>query len=266
MSVEFFRFVRGADTWRYSTLAEPVAADGYTWLPAPIQRGQVEIATTAERSSVTLSVVREFAPSFIFATTSPRETTYVTIYRAEVGAIASTFAALWHGQIASVRWTGSYAEIDCQPSLGLMQRTSPRKRYSVSCRWALYDSGCGVDRNNINNYRTGTVVNIIDATTIRVSTYEDATPDGSSWAKGGTLTVTTASGTRTETALDSTTSIIVGAIRERTVLLARPIEGVALGDAIRLQRGCGHTYADCAGFFNQPRFGGFPYLPQELAP
>jgi hypothetical protein len=266
MSVEFFRFVRGAETWRFSTLAESVVADGHTWLPAPIQRGQVEIATTVERSSVTLSVMRNFAPVAIFAGTAPRETTYVTIYRAEVGLVASTFAALWHGQIASVRWSGSYADIDCQPTLGLLQRTSPRKRYSVSCRWALYDSGCGVNRNALANYRTGEITLVETPTRIHISTFEDASPDPEHWARGGTLQLTSAAGAPIETVISSTVSVIVGAVRERIVELARPMDAMGFGETIRLQRGCGHTFANCSDFFNTPRFGGFPYIPQELAP
>ncbi len=266
MSVEFFRFVRGVQTWRYSSLAESIVADGHTWLPAPLRRSQVDVSTELEKSSVNISAGRDFAPVSVFAGTSPVAPTYVTLYRANLADLAATFGAFWHGQVASVQWSGSFAEIACQPSLALLRRPSPRKRYSTTCRWALYDSGCGVDRNAISNYRTGEVLVVNSATSIVISTYEDASPDADNWAAGGTLTLTGYPDEAPQTVISSTVSVIVGAVRERTIELARPMENMGSLEPIRLQRGCGHTLSDCAGFVNVPRFGGFPYMPKELAP
>lgn len=266
MSVEFFRFVRGSTTWRYSSLAESIVADGHTWSPAPLRRGPVDVSTEIDKSSVNISSSRDFAPVSAFAYTSPVEPTYVTIYRADLSDVATTFAAFWHGQIASVQWSGSYAEIACQPSLALLKRPSPRKRYSTTCRWALYDTGCGVNRNAAANYRTGEVLVINSPTNIVISTYEDTTPDPVNWAAGGTLALTAFPSDAPTTIIYSTISVIVGAVRERTIELARPMENMGSLEPIRLQRGCGHTLADCAGFSNVPRFGGFPYIPKELAP
>jgi hypothetical protein len=264
MSVEFFRFSRGSETWRYSTLAEPITADSHTWLPAPIRRADVEISAEVERSGVALSVSRDFAPVAVFAGTTPRNPTLVTIYRADI-ANMSTFGAFWHGQVANVQWQGSIAEVRCEPVLALLRRTSPRQRYSTSCRWALYDSGCGVNRNAAANFRTGEIIDTDTVTRFKIATFE-AFNDPINWARGGTIEVTSIPGTPPETVTFSEATVIVGSFRERWVEIARPLEDSGLGETIRLQRGCGHTITDCTLFGNAPRFGGFPLLPTELAP
>ena len=265
MSVEFFRFVRGTETWRYSSLAEPVVAGGFTWQPAPIRRGNVDVSSEIDKSTVTLSVARDFAPIAVFAGTAPRLGTYLTIYRADLADIAGTFAALWHGQVAGVQWQGSYAEVQCQPSLALLQRSTPRKRYSSSCRWALYDSGCRVNRNDVTNFRTGEITLVETPTRIHIATTQIAN-DPLNWARGGTLQLTGYPGSDVETIISSTATVIVGSTRERIIELARPMFDMGFGETIRIQRGCGHTFDDCTGFANTARFGGFPYLPTELAP
>jgi hypothetical protein len=265
MSVEFFRFVRGSETWRFSSLAESIAAGGSTWLPAPIQRGEVDVSTEIDKSTVTISVARDFPPAAIFAATAPRSPTYVTLYRADLSDIAGTFGALWHGQISGVQWQGSYAEIQCQPALALLSRPSPRKRYSSSCRWALYDSGCRVGRNAATNFRLGQIIDVQTQTRIVISTVQSV-DDPENWARGGTLQITSAPGSAIETIISSTATTIVGAERERVIELARPMEAMGSFEDIRIQRGCGHRFTDCAEFNNTARYGGFPYLPDELAP
>jgi hypothetical protein len=264
MSVEFFRFVRGAETWRYSTLAETITAGEQTWLPAPIRRADVDISTDTDKSGVSLSTIRDLAPISLYAATTPRLPTYVTIYRADASSL-STFAAFWHGQIASVQWQGSTAEIRCEPVLALMRRTSPRQRYSVSCRWTLYDSGCGVNRNATANFRTGEIIDTDSTTRIKIATVQ-AVNDPENWARGGTIEVTSIPGTPPETVTLSEATVVVGGFRERWIELARPLEDYGFGETIRLQRGCGHTLTDCTLFGNAPRYGGFPLLPTELAP
>lgn len=262
MSVEFFRFVRGAETWRFSTLAESVVADGHTWLPAPIQRSSIDVSSELEKSTVSLSVARDFPPALVYTYTSPRAATYVTIYRADLADIAATWGAVWHGQIAGVQWQGSFADVRCDPVLALLRRTSPKQRYSSSCRWTLYDSGCGVNRNAANMFRTGEIIDTDGPRRVRIATYEIAN-DPENWARGGTLQVT---GFEAQLVTYSEATVIVGAVRERWVELARDLDGSGVLEPIRLQRGCGHTFADCTDLGNTPRYGGFHLLPTRLAP
>lgn len=262
MSVEFFRFVRGAETWRYCSLAEAVTADGHTWQPAPIQRSSIDVSSEIEKSSVTLSIFRTFAPVDVYTYTSPRTPTFVTIYRADLTSIGTTFGAVWHGQIAGVQWQGAIADIRCDPVLALLRRTSPKQRYSSSCRWALYDSGCGVNPNSANMFRTGQIIDTDGPRRVRIATYEVANDD-ENWARSGTLQVT---GFEAQLVTYSEATVIVGAVRERWVELARDLDGSGVFEPIRLQRGCGHTFADCTAFGNTPRFGGFHLLPTRLAP
>ena len=265
MSIEFFRFVRGAETWRFSTLAESVVADGHTWLPAPIQRGSIDVSGEIDKSSVTLSGIRDLAPALAYIDSTPRTPTYVTIYRAELGNAASTFGAIWHGQVSGVRWSGSTLDMTCEPVITQLRRSSPRQRYSSSCRWALYDSGCKVNRNATANFRTGTIIEIDTPLRLKLATTQ-AFFDGAHWARGGTLAVTSPTGLDAQMVTASDATIVVAGLRERWVELASPLAVFDIGTPIRLQRGCGHTAVDCSAFANTANFGGFPLLPTELNP
>lgn len=265
MSVEFFRFVRGSETWRFATVSSPITAGGSVWQPAPIQRSSIDISTEVEKSQVMILAHRDFAPAAPYVYTTPRDPTYVTIYRADLASVGSTFGAIWHGQISGVQWQGATMEVTCEPVLALLRRSSPRQRYSSSCRWALYDSGCGANRNAAAHFRTGEIIDTESSTRIRIATSE-AFNDVENYARGGTIQVTSIPGVPIETVTHSEATVIVGSFRERWIELARPLEDYGLGEMIRLQRGCGHRLEDCSGFANVPRFGGFPYLPTELDP
>lgn len=263
MSVEFFRFVRGAETWRYCTANETISAASFEWLPEPIRRSPIDVSTEIDKSTVSISARRGFEAVAPYVYTTPRDVTYVTIYRADLADIAGTFGALWHGQVSNVAWQGSTLEIRCSPVLALLRRASPRQRYSVGCRWALYDTGCGVNPNNAANFRTGEIVDTDGPQRVKLATFEVAN-DAENWARSGTLTVTSMPHVAVETVTYSEATVIVGAVRHRWVELMRPLEDFGLGELVRLQRGCGHTFADCTAFGNTARYGGFHLMPTRL--
>lgn len=137
----------------------------------------------------------------------------------------------------------------------------PRHTYGPSCRWQLYDGGCGLNPATFTNPAT---VSSFQAPTARafwvqwgVPQVDHLTDQGwfkfTSGANNGVFGTVVTGGSRTNGAADS--------LQQITVRKPLPVVPSA-GDTLTIRLGCNHTLTDCTNKFgNQARFGGFPYIP-----
>jgi hypothetical protein len=156
---------------------------------------------------------------------------------------------MYSGSIADLDEVGrSYAKFKTRSSLGLLNINVPTTLMQPSCRNAIYDSGCKLDRalhQTLGNVGAGSTNNVIN------------------WAGAlakhelGTIYIETVSGV---TLVRTIRKVNVGV----SLLLAYPLEVIpTTGQDFSVYEGCDRSYTRCGVLGNQVNFRGYPFVPTE---
>jgi hypothetical protein len=249
MSVELYRFAYGANVEAYTTAESSVTHAGTTYLPLPIQRGNVEATQEIERSEVTVDVPRDTPVGLLFRANERPQQVSLTILRGD--AISGDYSGFWTGFVASASFAGSVTTLTCAPLMSLLRRQAPRQRFSQACRWNLYDSGCGV--SEAANTRAVTVSAVTSPTEFSVSGTVFGLPLNN--YRSGYVTL---GGIRYLISSSSGNNTL------QTLQTSLPVAGLVVGLTGTMVRGCDHNVTGCNIFNNAQRYGGFPTLPRPV--
>ncbi|MCX8018193.1 MAG: DUF2163 domain-containing protein [Rhodocyclaceae bacterium] len=243
--VELYEFALGATRWRYTTASSAVSYLNQSYEPAIITRGGIEQSEELNRANLSIRVFRDFPVAALFVAQPPDGVLSVSIYRQHLTDPAAEWIVLWKGRVVGCRFSGSEAELACEPVATSLKRTGLRARYSLLCRHALYSAACGASKELL---RVDGIVGSVGGKVALVPAAASR-PDG--YFTAGMLQ--TNEGAR----------MIVGHTGS-TLTLAAPFPGLSVGASVRLYPGCQHTTADCSGKFgNIINFGGFPAIPSK---
>ncbi len=241
--VELYEFALGATRWCYTSSADHVTYDGRTYAPAAITRSGIEQGPELNRAHMTIRVFRDHAIAAMFLGQPPDGVLSVTILRQHVTDPAQEWITLWKGRVTGCKYSGSQADLTCEPVATSLKRTGLRARYALMCRHPLYSAACGAVKES---WRIEGVVSHVSGTTVMVPA-ASVKPDG--YFVAGMLQA--GAGAR----------MIVGHTGA-TLTLAAPLPGLATGMSVGLYPGCQKTVGDCAvKFGNIVNFGGFPAIP-----
>jgi uncharacterized phage protein (TIGR02218 family) len=262
--VLLFLFVQGVLEWRYCSAAIPVEHLGETWVPTPLSMGGVSQSSDMVKDTLSLKFPRdhEFAGQFLGY--SPDQVTTLTVFRGHLNDVDGQFITYWKGRIASFKAGGETISIECEPIFTSLRRPGLRARWQRSCRYALYQRGCGLDPEDFGSDGTCTTV---DGVNIVVP---EAAALAAGWLVGGMVKTP-----------DGVLRYIV-AHSGANIKLIRPVDslsravnggsgyGYGYGEfyggsvPVRLYPGCDHSMSTCkAKFNNLPNYGGFPWIPNK---
>lgn len=156
---------------------------------------------------------------------------------------------MYSGLIADLDEVGrSYAKFKTKSSLGLLNINVPTTLFQPSCRNAIYDLGCKLNRSDFQTLGTvgaGSTNNKIlwaGATAVMAL---------------GTLYIETVSGV---TLVRTIREVVPGV----SLLLAYPLEVTpSTGQDFAVYEGCDRSYTRCGVLGNQANFRGYPFVPTE---
>jgi uncharacterized phage protein (TIGR02218 family) len=153
---------------------------------------------------------------------------------------------MFSGQVADIE-IGQGAKVTVKSGLEILNRPLPRFLYQSACIWALYDSGCGLNKavwavsktviTATSTSLTGGLSQADDYFTLGVVRFDSGELSGLYYAirsyEGGVIAPTV------------------------------PFQAVpAYGDAFTVWPGCDHSLDTCdTKFSNSSRFGGQPFIP-----
>lgn len=241
--IELYRFVNGANVWRYCTGEALVPYGGEQYTPATIIRSQTESSQEFGKSQLNISVPFDLPIARFLSAGLPLGFVSVTVFRAHLG--DDDYITHWRGRVLACNWKGTECTINCEPVFTSLQRSGLRMVYQRQCRHALYSDGCSVNKS------TYAVPGRVD-TAIQnqvFCTAAAAFPDN--YFTGGMLE--TADGMR-----------LIVAHTGTSLTLITPLPTLTGGTGLNLYPGCDHTLNTCATkFFNSINFGGQPWLPQK---
>lgn len=242
--VELYRFTSGLQVWTFTSAEDDQTYNSEVYRAAQVERDGVELSDELARSQLRITLPRDNPVPLLWRAGPPDGLVGLTIFRFHVGE-AGDVATIWKGRVAAVEWAGSEASLTGEPVYSSLARPMLRQRYQRQCRHALYDGGCGLDREDWADIATvssvaGEVVTI--ATTSR--------PSG--WFTGGYLQ--RANGQRRMIRAHSGVALTLLSIAQ----------GIQPGEAVTIFAGCDHTHTTCDDkFSNANNFGGFPFVPTK---
>jgi uncharacterized phage protein (TIGR02218 family) len=171
------------------------------------------------------------------------------VYMATPGDTSMGIVPWFTGIVGPVRPASTGVVLTINSALDKMNRKLPRRVFSPTCPFSIYDAACGLART----YTSGAVLtsgSTVNAVSVNVAT--------GFWARGS---------------IEFLSGVCVGV--HRTVSLQSSVAGglrlqfnvplpfaPSQGDLLQLLPGCDKTYAACIAHANQTRFGGFPFVPK----
>lgn len=237
-------------SYRYTDADEEVTIGGQVYRPAIIERNGVELASITESlKTINLVVPQDLKLAVDYGSVDTPDRLSVTIFRAHRGDDwATDFKQVWQGIGYGYSYDGRYFTVAtvAEPQLQLTREVDQTK-FQLKCNHSLYDKRCQVSKPA---NRSETEIAALGSRLITVG--------ASPWPNGDLVYGRVVS-------LVSWESRAILANTGNVLTIDRDFLRMAIGDKVRLIRGCNKSFERCdKGFNNTARFGGFPFKPEEL--
>jgi uncharacterized phage protein (TIGR02218 family) len=254
--VELYRFTIDASVWTWTSGDAAIDYNGETYTPEPIGRNPIEQGQEINRANLTLRVPITNEIGALFLGVAQNAPGSLTVYRMTDAGTAT----YWKGRVNGAKARGAEVELNCESAFTSLRRTGLRARYTVACRHALYNRGCGL---TLGDWGLTTLLDAIDN---RVLTISDAALQADGWYTTGLVQ------------LQSGAFRWISDHTGDQVTLARPFDGIVeelaasgYGDSygnyyggfgVTIYPGCDRTRATCNDKFdNILNYGGCPWIP-----
>jgi len=239
---ELYLFVTGTLRHAYTNSRSVIVYGGDSYLPAQITRGKIVHTADIGRRELIVRCPVSLAVAAMYLPGAPSKLTEVRIYRRHILDGAAEYAAVWRGEVRSMRPRGMEAEIVCGQG---RRRTGLRGNYAIPCRHALYGEGCGADKSLF--VYAGTSASVIGSTVVVPGA--SLKPDG--WYNGGLLV------------WGEQSRLVVKHSGDILQLLVH-VPGLAGGQPVSIYPGCDHSHAVCRDKFARDYYhGGFPWFTAD---
>lgn len=250
MPIELYEISYSGRTWYFTNSIDEVIVKGNKYQPLPIERGEREENSDAEKASLEIKISRNSPITDIFKITPPSEPVTLNIFQYHATMPQIETVVIWKGRIINVAWEGEEMTLTSESVFSSLLRVGVTRKFSRSCTHALYGEDCGVNRADFR--ATGKVMKQVGVV------LQVATGKPLNWFAGGFIVYTNRqSGAVERRAVTAST--------ENTITLASYPLGVEEGRTdITAYAGCNHTHSHCKDKFkNILNYGGQPYIPTK---
>lgn len=268
--VEFYRFVRQNDFWRYNTsdrILTRDTADETASAYQPLSITRERIAHGSERNKLQLSVTipRDAEVAQLWRPYPTSQPVGLTIFGGHVSNepdadnpglpndVVDNSSVVWIGRVVSPKFRADTITLLCEPSTTLARKSGQAQCWQRGCMHVLYKQGHGLCNANADAFKA--VATVTFANAVRVD-FDDLSmfPDGR--LAGGYLEWTADEGNIERRSITAHSGDSVN-ITYGTIQLP-------VGTDVTLFPGCKHTYDDCSGYFNNgDNYGGDLYSPER---
>jgi hypothetical protein len=243
-----FAFSRYNVTTRYTTIAEEIEYNGYTYAPAVIKMSDISASNDFARDALKLTVPIDSTIAATYIGGVPDGITALTVFRAHTDDTETVVA--WSGRVSSIETSGQTMVITCESIYSALGRKMLRRQWTRQCPHPLFGKGCNLTRATFATTISAT------STSARGTIIVSAGASALTGLVGGTLMGP--DGFRRTIIAHSGTSITL--IRENRALTAL----IAAGPTnVSVAPGCGRTLEACAAYGNRGNFGGWAGIPVD---
>lgn len=248
--VELFLITYSGASWRYTSAAQAITLDGFTFEPIPCSASEIEQEIGASKNGLSFTFPHDVAFSDLFRIQPPSEVVSMTMYVQHMSS-PGDYVVAWKGRIVNCDWKFPWVELITETIVSSLRRVGVRRTYGTACPYPLYSTKCGVSRDT---YRlNGPILTLGDLSlTLPVAI---GLPDN--YFAGGLLTWTKAGMPSPESRMVMTSNGTTGLIT-----FSAPTLGLLVGQDVSVYAGCDHSISTCSTKFNnKDNYGGFPYIP-----
>lgn len=253
---ELYWFMRGSESWTYTSGAHPVDFEGHTFEPVDgLTRGNVREGGERARSQMTVSMPSDNDVARLFVGIPNTQALWLYIYRIHDG--ESDFRLTWQGRVRYNEFEGLTAKLTLDNILTSTKKAGLRHLFQNQCNHFTFDTNCGLSEADYST--VGVAITAIDGNFVEVV---------NSQAAGYYIAgqVKRSNGDR-RFIVDDTKS---GGTH--TFELLTPFEDLAVGEAVTIIGGaCRHTFDTCQitkkangdTVDNHANYGGYPRVPRK---
>lgn len=250
--VEVYRFVVGADEYRYTSGPSAETVDALVYQPLALSRGQLLQSPEDQDGIVEMEVPGDNAFARLYINIVPPRPASIVVQRFHRTDTPTPEAVgIFQGFVSAVKFSkdGRVATIVARPHLAVANRTLQRFEYQVGCGNVLYDEFCQVDETDPTFRAANYTVSAVSGSTITVPGLASGYAAG--WFVGGWVEVLSPNDLR-----------LIIAQSGDVLTLLMPFHGDVLGETVNVNAGCAHNVTDCTTkFSNYGNYGGEPYIP-----
>jgi hypothetical protein len=253
---ELYWFMRGAESWTYTSGAHPVEFDGHTFEPvAGLSRSNTRDGGERSRSQLTVTMPRDTEIARMFVGIPETQALWMYLYRIHDG--ESGFRLSWQGRVRFNEFSGNTAKLTLDNILTSTKKAGLRHLFQGQCNHFTFDSNCGLSEVAFST--AGVSVDAIDGNFIEISNSQAA-----GYYVAGQ--VKRANGDRRFIVTDTKASSV------HTLELLTPFEDMELGEEVTIIGGaCRHNFATCqivkqadgTTIDNSEHYGGYPKVPRK---
>ena len=244
--IELFLFEHGTEKYAYTSGSrQHLHTDGLIYKPLSLKRGKVQRTAEDYKNQLTLDMPGDSPVPLLFRSHLPSNHVTLKVFQTQRD-LPSQSINIFAGEVTSVTWNNSIASLACNPVSRSLARQVLRCGYQSQCNHHLYDTRCGLQ---IQDWQEDTTVTAIkdNGFTVEVASKSEA----DDYYITGLLS-------KSGSDFRMITSCSGNAFK-----LMSPIDGLKVGDAIQVAKGCDHSAASCHSFNNFENFLGFLTIPTE---
>lgn len=174
----------GGEHWRYTSGDTTVTYDGEDYVPATLERSQVQY--DSQLGIVTMTIKAAYLTDTIleYISTNPIEILWISIMKIHRDQDPLEADVIFIGQIKDVSFKGIQASITCVGFEHFLKQAVPRWRYQLACNHNLFDSQCSLVKAD---YKVEAVVTLDATRTIISSATFGDSEFGDGYFTGGEL-------------------------------------------------------------------------------
>ncbi len=255
--------------WHFTSFEEELTFDGETWLPKPVEHGDIRETLNLERNEVRLQT-RAFTdnPLLKFIPFRLEFPLKLEIFEANLlpNSVTPTGQRrIFSGEVTRVSFDGPFITARAVTVGNMFERKIPRVLLQPTCNYALFDGACGLNKDSWKY--SGFVTAVLENPTrlqLKALTRVSGTwvqPD-SHWFAGGWVELGTGEEFESRFIADATSYNPTGE-GFIEITLSTPLNRTPeMDEEIFLFPGCDGKKGTCsAKFGNYNAFGGFPHMP-----
>ena len=244
---ELYWFMRGVESWTYTSGAYPIVLDTNTYEPlAGLKRGEVTRGRERSRNQLSIDIPRTADIVQQYITVPKQSPIWLKIYRIHEG--ETDYRIFYQGRVRAVDFKGGMAKMTLDDILASVYKQAFRHKFQNQCNHFMFDSNCTLSEEDY--LHNDVAVATVSGETI---TLDNAAAAGA-FINGQ---VRRSNGERRQVVNDTKAG------STHTLTLRMPFEGLEAGEEVDLiEAACRNSWATCPAD-NKVNYGGYPLVPRK---
>lgn len=248
LPIQLYKFTIGTVAYCYTDCdISNITFNGDVYIRHPIDRDAIQQSGTLDNQTISIDmpITVDFSP--LFLASAPTQVVSAQIYTGHENDPDGQFISIFVGRVVSVNRQDNVLKVMCETTITKMNKMNLRRYWQTTCCHNLFDSNCGVSKQN---FTLTSVVSTVSATGITLPKNWNGNLDTSMY-QGGMMW------------WGNEVRSILQVMGDR-IILSGLNSTVPIGQPVSIAPGCPKTLGVCTAQYNNAQnFGGQPWIPVD---